>query len=77
MLYHFIIAVGLLIFMLNLFLNLRSLKKPRADGEMPEPASLISVLVPARNEEANIGVCLESLQGQDYPSTYLNILEKV
>jgi chlorobactene glucosyltransferase len=75
MLYQIIIAVGLVSFMLNLILNLRNLKVPRGDSKIPEPAPLVSILVPARDEEANIGVCLESLQKQDYPSFEILVLD--
>lgn len=75
MLYQVIIAAGLLIFMLNLILNLRSLREPRSDAGIPEPAPLISVLIPARDEEANIGNCLESLQKQDYPNYEVIVLD--
>ncbi|MFC1901527.1 glycosyltransferase [Chloroflexota bacterium] len=75
MLYQVIIAAGLGVFMLNLILNLRSLKTPRVDSKIPEPAPLISVLVPARDEEANIGACLESLQKQDYPNYEVLVLD--
>ncbi len=34
----------------------------------PPGAPLISVCVPARNEERNIRACLESLLAQDYPN---------
>ena len=49
MLYHLIIAGGLVLFTLNLLLNLRALKKPRADSRLPEGVPLISVMVPARD----------------------------
>lgn len=75
MLYQEIIAIGLFIFMLNLILNLRSLKKPRSDSKIPDPAPLISVLIPARDEEANIAPCLESLQKQDYPNFEVLVLD--
>jgi chlorobactene glucosyltransferase len=40
----------------------------RLDGrEMPEQPPRVSVLVPARNEEANIDECVRSLLSQDYP----------
>jgi chlorobactene glucosyltransferase len=67
MLYQVIIAVGLVIFLVNLVLNLRSLRKPGDGRNIPVPAPLVSILVPARDEEANIRACLESLQKQDYP----------
>ncbi len=35
---------------------------------------LISVLIPARNEEENIGTCLQSLLKQDYPALEIIVL---
>jgi chlorobactene glucosyltransferase len=75
MLYHWIIAGGLVLFMFNLFLNLRALKKPRVDSRLPESAPLISVMIPARDEEANIETCLKSLQAQDYPNFEILVLD--
>jgi chlorobactene glucosyltransferase len=75
MLYQVIITVGLVSFVLNLVLNLRSLKKPRPDSELPVSPPLISVLIPARNEELNIKACLESLQRQDYPNFEVLVLD--
>ena len=75
MLYQVIIAAGLVSFMLNLILNLRSLKTPRSDSKIPEPASFVSILIPARDEEANIETCLESLQKQDYPNFEVLVLD--
>jgi chlorobactene glucosyltransferase len=40
---------------------------PRADPPPQSNAPLISIIVPARNEERNIIACLEGLVGQDYP----------
>jgi len=75
MLYHVIIAVGLVSFLLNLFLNLRSLRRPPSDGSIPQPAPLTSILIPARDEEANIATCLESLRKQDYPNFEILVLD--
>jgi chlorobactene glucosyltransferase len=75
MLYQVIIAAGLVVFLLNLILNLRSLRTPRTDSKVPDPAPLVSILVPARNEEANIRACLESLQKQDYPNFEVLVLD--
>jgi chlorobactene glucosyltransferase len=74
-LYQVIIAIGLVVFLLNLLLNLRSLKVPRHDSKVPGSAPLISILVPARDEEENIGACLESLQKQDYPNFEVLVLD--
>ena len=75
MLYHLIIAGGLVLFMLNLFLNIRTLKRPRPDSRAPDPAPLVSIMVPARDEEANIETCLKSLQAQDYPNFEILVLD--
>ncbi len=75
MLYHVIVAVGLVSFMLNLILNLRSLKTPHRDSKISEPAPLVSVLIPARDEEVNIEACLESLREQDYPNFEILVLD--
>ena len=75
MLYHFIIAAGLVSFLLNLFLNLRSLKRPSEDSHLPHPAPFTSILIPARDEEANIATCLESLRKQDYPNLEILVLD--
>ena len=75
MLYQVIILVGLAVFLTNLILNLKSLKTPDANSKVPQPAPLISVLVPARDEEENIRTCLESLQKQDYPNFEILVLD--
>ena len=75
MLYQIIIAVGLVSFALNLILNLRTLRTPNSGSKIPEPAPLVSVLIPARDEGANIEACLESLQNQDYPNFEILVLD--
>jgi chlorobactene glucosyltransferase len=75
MLYQEIILAGLVIFLINLFLNLRKFKTPSSKSKIPRPAPLISVLVPARDEEENIRACLESLQKQDYPNFEILVLD--
>lgn len=75
MLYQIIIIIGLGIFLVNLILNLKSLKTPRVDSKVPDSKPLISVLIPARDEEANIRDCLESLQQQDYPNFEVLVLD--
>jgi len=41
----------------------------------PPDAPLISVCVPARNEERNIRACVESILAQDYPNFEIIVLE--
>ncbi|MCJ7655153.1 MAG: glycosyltransferase family 2 protein, partial [Dehalococcoidia bacterium] len=75
MLYQIIVAVLLLLFATNLILNLRALRRPDRNSKVPEPAPLVSVLIPARNEEENIETCLKSLQKQDYPNFEILVLD--
>ncbi|MBI4494875.1 MAG: glycosyltransferase [Chloroflexi bacterium] len=44
-------------------------------GPLPEPAPRVSILVPARNEAANIVACLRSLLAQDYPRFEVIVLD--
>jgi chlorobactene glucosyltransferase len=41
----------------------------------PEGEPLVSVIVPARNEEDNIGACLESLAGSDYAAVEIIVVD--
>lgn len=75
MIYQIVVAALLLVFLINLLLNLRSLRTPDKNSKAPQPAPLISVLVPARDEEENIRTCLESLQKQDYPNYEILVLD--
>jgi len=76
MLYQGIIAICLTVFMVNLILNLRSLHKLGDEKEeLPEPLPLISILIPARDEESDIVPCLESLRRQDYPNYEILVLD--
>lgn len=75
MLYQQIILLILIAVLVNLLLNLRSLKRAQDDGDSPEPSPLISVLIPARNEEANIRACLDSLLRQDHPNFEILVLD--
>ncbi len=75
MIYQIIIASVLVVLLINLILNLRSLRTPDKNSKVPQPAPLISVLIPARDEEKNIRTCLESLQKQDYPNYEILVLD--
>jgi chlorobactene glucosyltransferase len=75
MLIHIIIA-GLLFFILiNLILNLRYLRTPAIDSKIPQNPPMVSILIPARNEEDKIAACLESLCKQDYPFYEILVLD--
>jgi chlorobactene glucosyltransferase len=74
MIYQFIVALLLALFMLNLALNLLSLRIPRDKG-LPVPPPLVSVIIPARDEQKNIGCCLTSLLRQDYANFEVIVLD--
>jgi chlorobactene glucosyltransferase len=48
---------------------------PHADPPPPSKAPLISIIVPARNEERNILACVEALVSQDYPDVELIVVD--
>ena len=75
MLYQILIAAAVVLFALNLVLNLRALRRPKKNSQLPQPSPLVSVLIPARNEEDNIEACLQSLQQQDYPAFEIVVLD--
>jgi chlorobactene glucosyltransferase len=75
LLFQAIIAVGLTTCLVNLVLNLLTLKTPRRGAKVPSPAPKISVMIPARNEAANIRACLASLLRQDYPDFEILVLD--
>ena len=45
-----------------------------ARTEARKPQTRISVIIPARNEEKNIGACLDSLEKQSYPKELVEVL---
>jgi chlorobactene glucosyltransferase len=47
---------------------------PSASPPSPDHAPHIAMIVPARDEEANIGPCLQSVLAQDYPASRLSVL---
>jgi chlorobactene glucosyltransferase len=63
-------VVVLAILLSNLFLLHRA-RRYDAPGELP----FVSLLVPARDEEDNIGACVRSLLAQDYPRFEVLVLD--
>lgn len=70
-------ALILLILLLILLNLLQNIKRLHAQGKIKlhEPYPLVSVLIPARNEEKNIRKCLTSLLKSDYPQLEIIILD--
>ncbi|MCX6005235.1 MAG: glycosyltransferase [Chloroflexi bacterium] len=75
MVYQWLVSAGLVIFFVNLCLNLLFLKRPSKNAPVPDDAPLVSVLIPARNEEDNIENCLNSILRQDYPNYEVLVLD--
>lgn len=59
-----VIGVAILV---SLVVNLMSIDRLRATGPATAPTARVSVLVPARDEEATIGECLTGLLAQHHP----------
>jgi len=53
--------------------KLLRLNKKAENSELTTPTIFFSVLVPARNEAANINQCLESIFNQDYPKSNFEV----
>jgi len=71
---HIIILIFLVLLGLNLIQNIKRIgfhESKRVEKEIP----LISVLIPARNEEETIGKCVTSLLHSDYPHLEIIVLD--
>lgn len=74
MIYYEIVTLIILLTLLNLIINLKYLRKPTSNYTL-DSMPMVSILIPARDEEANIGTCLESLCRQDYPNFEILVLD--
>ncbi len=78
MIYLLYIAAGyLIITSFIFFLNRRDFKPllPAPNNIYDDQAPLVSICIPARNEEAVIGSCVESALKQDYPNFEIIVLD--
>jgi len=48
---------------------------PPEEAPLPVPAPQVSIILPVRNEEANIDACLASLLAQDYPNFTVTVID--
>jgi chlorobactene glucosyltransferase len=55
--------------------NLRTWRRLGTYGRLVQPAPRVSVLLPAREEAANVGPCVRSLLAQDYPDYEVLVLD--
>jgi chlorobactene glucosyltransferase len=76
LIYQSVITAVLILLLLNTINNLRLFQRPAAHTPLAVAGGpLVSVLVPARNEERSIGRCVESLARQDYPHLEILVLD--
>lgn len=79
MIYYQYIATGLIAFILiNFIINMiyfKNIKNFKLSSEFKDSPPLISILIPARNEESNIKKLLVSLIKQDYKNLEILILD--
>ena len=47
---------------------------PFQSEKIPLPVVKVSIIIPARNEELNIGKCLQSIFNQSYPSDFTEVI---
>jgi chlorobactene glucosyltransferase len=72
--YHAVILGGLLLILANVLANLAVFDALRPSAPPANPP-LVSILVPARNEERSIEACVGSLLRQDYPNCEWIVLD--
>jgi len=68
------VTVVCVVLLLVLVANLRSVRRP-GTRHFGDDAPLVSVLVPARDEEETIGACVAALTAQDYPNLEVVVLD--
>ena len=64
--YQIAVTVIAAFMLINAALDWFYFRRPRSVSA-PKDIASVSVLIPARNEEAHIGACIDSLLAQDYP----------
>jgi chlorobactene glucosyltransferase len=74
LLFHLLILAGLILALGAVILNV-SCFHSLGPAAPPADPPLVSVLVPARNEELNIGTCIGSLLAQDWPRFEVIVLD--
>jgi len=71
---HLFISLGLFLVAINYLLNLKSFRFPQI-SRVITPPPLVSILIPARNEELRLTPCLDSLIENDYPNFEVLVLD--
>jgi chlorobactene glucosyltransferase len=75
LIFSYVVFGILLLLCVHLLINLRSFRRLNASRNLIVPSSpLVSLLIPARNEEAHIERCVRSLVGQRYDKLEVLVL---
>lgn len=75
MTFQLVILTAICAFTANMAANLRAIRIPVEEVPALQGTPFVSILVPARNEEANIADCINSLRMQDYPDFEVLVLD--
>ncbi|MHB8278197.1 MAG: glycosyltransferase family 2 protein, partial [Candidatus Humimicrobiaceae bacterium] len=78
LLYQFIILVILGVLLANFLFNqylYKDISNFELPGKIKDDPPLVSVLIPARNEEKNINKCIKAFIKQDYPNFEIVVLD--
>jgi cellulose synthase/poly-beta-1,6-N-acetylglucosamine synthase-like glycosyltransferase len=67
-------AVSFFYFFIIILINVGIFRLKRFVRSADFPVTKVSILVPARNEEENIGNCLSDLASQDYPTHLVEVM---
>ncbi len=70
----FIAYAGLIIFYRQNWLKCKEYKKPGNSEFNNKPQVFITVIIPSRNEEKEIGACLDSMKAQTYPTHFYEVI---
>lgn len=70
-----LIATGLYFILSTLLNSIKTLKTTHKGAFLSQKSPLVSVLIPARNEEKNIARCIESLLHQTYSNYEILVLD--
>jgi chlorobactene glucosyltransferase len=73
--YQTALTAAMMCVLLTTLYNLRCMPRLPSGDPLPRPLPLVSILIPARNEQRNIGECLDSLTAQDYLEMEIIVLD--
>jgi cellulose synthase/poly-beta-1,6-N-acetylglucosamine synthase-like glycosyltransferase len=68
------VVISVIYFFIIILINVGIFRLNRFVRSMDLPVTTVSIIIPVRNEEENIGDCLSDLVNQDYPPLLLNVI---